>query len=235
MTVREMHYSFKLAKDRLDTLVNQDFNPAEIDWLLNEAQLLYVKRKYNPTFEVTEKVIKDLGNLVIKFPEQQPIAPTLVDGVYELNLSSLKYDHLYVISAYANVTEPNCTYKTILKPISHDDYLDALRDPFNKSSKEHILYNYGRSSDNVGTISMYLYPDTTQTVTNIIVEYIKAPSRISLGTYTYIDGVQYPETTSELSPHVHIDIVDLAVVIAATNIESPEYIQLKTMKLSLSN
>jgi hypothetical protein len=235
MTVREMHYSFKLAKDRLDTLVNQDFNPAEIDWLLNEAQLLYIKRKYNPTFEATEKITKDLANLVIKFPEQQPIIPSVVDGVYELNLSTLKYDHLYVISAYAKVTEPNCTYKTILKPITHDDYLDALRDPFNKSSKEHILYNYGRSSSNPVTLSMYVYPDPIQTVNEITVEYIKSPSRISLGTYTYIDGVQYPETTSELSPHVHIDIVDLAVIIASTNIENPEYIQLKTAKFSLSN
>lgn len=31
MTISELHYAFKLAKDRIDTLANQDFNVAEID------------------------------------------------------------------------------------------------------------------------------------------------------------------------------------------------------------
>lgn len=46
MDVRSLHYQFKLNKDRIDTLVNQDFNVAEIDWLLNEAQLIFVKQRF---------------------------------------------------------------------------------------------------------------------------------------------------------------------------------------------
>ena len=46
MDVKSMHYDFKLKMDRVDTLSNPDFNIAEIDWLLNEAQLVFVKNRF---------------------------------------------------------------------------------------------------------------------------------------------------------------------------------------------
>ena len=234
MTVQELHYQFKLSKDRVDTLSNQDFNPAEIDWFLNEAQLVYVKRQYDNTFETNERISKALSNLVVKKEEQGDLVPTNLNGVYELPLSLLKYPHLYIISGTAKVMSGTCTSTVVLKPISHDDYLDALRDPFNRSSKEHLLYNYGKSSETAMVTSMYMYPTIPSTVESVQLEYIKYPSRISIGTYTYIDGITYPPTTSELNEQSHVEIVDLAVVIASMNIESPEYIQLKTAKLGLA-
>jgi hypothetical protein len=77
---------------------------------------------------------------------------------------------------------------------------------------------------------MYIYPGD-YFIPSVYIEYIKYPSRVSFGNYTYLDGVNYPQTTLELSDLVHQEIVDLACQIAGLNTENPEYIQLKNQKI----
>ena len=105
MTIRELHYQFKINLDRVDSLSNPDFNAAEVDWLLNEAQLIFVKQRMSSRsnskqkgFEESQKRIDDLGNLVIKNPLQIGLVPTLVSpGIYELPFSSLTYPYLFLL------------------------------------------------------------------------------------------------------------------------------------------
>lgn len=108
-TIEEMHYDFRLKCDRVDSLTNQDFNPAEIDWLLNEAQEVILKTKYsiNNTyragFESTQKRYDDLSTLVIKHPRQEDLTPIDQDGIYEIPLSNLTYPYLFLIRAQVYV------------------------------------------------------------------------------------------------------------------------------------
>lgn len=105
MTIRELQYQFKINLDRIDSLSNPDFNAAEIDWLLNEAQLIFVKQRMSMRsnakqkgFEESQKRIDDLGNLVVKFPLQSGVVPTLVSpGIYEVPLSLLTFKYLFLL------------------------------------------------------------------------------------------------------------------------------------------
>lgn len=240
MTIRELQYQFKINLDRVDSLSNPDFNAGEIDWLLNEAQLVFIKQRMSMRsnskqkgFEESQKRIDDLGNLVIKFPLQVGVTPTLVSpGIYEFPLSSLTYPYLFLLDTWVEVqVNENCTKNIPLRFTQHDDYLQALKDPFYSSHEEFIPYNIGRSSSSVGE-SLYIY--SSFTVNTVFVEYIKYPSRVSLGTYPYIDGVTYPEQTLETAMHTHPEIVDLACTLAALSAQNPEYIQLKQTKLLIN-
>lgn len=234
MSIQELHYQFKLNLDRIDSLANPDFNPAEIDFLLNEAQLIFVKQRMGTTnmkrsgFETLQKRIDDLGNLVINFPIQPYITPILVSpGVYEVDLTTTLYPYLQLINAYVIVTNADCTLKIPLKFVQHDDITEALRDPFNKDSKEFIPYNIGKNSNNTGS-SIYIY--TTQNITSVAVEYVKYPKRVSFGNYAYIDGITYPPSTLETSEQTHREIVDIACQLAAQNSLNPEYITVREKK-----
>lgn len=236
MTITEAHYQFKLNMDRIDSLSTEDFNLAEIDWLLNEAALVFLKRRTSVSnkkqkgFEADQKRIDDLSTLVIKYPLQPGIIPTLVSGVYEMKLADLSFKYFQLVAISADVTvSANCIKKLQLKFIQHDDYIQALKDPFNSPSQEFLPYNFGRSSDGVST-SVYIYPGQLS-VNTVYPEYIKYPQKVSFGNYTYIDGVIYPPTTFDFPEHTHNEIIDIACEIAAMNIESPEYIQLKTQKV----
>jgi len=239
MTIEEAHYQFRLSMDRIDTLSNPDFNKAEVDWLLNEAQDIFIKQRIsalsNPKrlgFEASQKRIDDLSTLVVKYPLQPAITPTLDSGVYEVDLAELLYTYLHFLSGYCDLqVDATCTKQVLLKFVQHDDYREALSDPFNSPSLEYIPFNYGRSSstDHVST-SIYIYP-SDYTITNVYLEYLKRPQRVSFGNYTYINGVVYPATTFELPEHTHSEIIDIATQIASLAIENPEYIQLRNQKV----
>ena len=49
MTVEEMHYDFKLKFNKLDSQDYQNFQVPEIDWILNEAQWVFLKQRYGLT------------------------------------------------------------------------------------------------------------------------------------------------------------------------------------------
>jgi hypothetical protein len=243
MDVNSLHYEFKLKMDRVDSLSQQDFNVAEIDWLLNEAQLVFVKRRYsglsNPKqrgFENTQKRIDDLSTLVIKYPEQPPLTATLLDtGVYEVVLADTVAPYLFLVDAYTDLNvDADCIIRGVpLKFIQHDDIRRTLKDPFNEPSLEFIPYNIGRSSSGSGS-SIYVYGGKLPAsyINSVYIEYVKYPSRISFGGYQYINGVTYSTATSELPEQTHSELVDIACELAALNIENPEYIQLKQLKVA---
>lgn len=107
MTIKELHYNFKLNMDRVDSLNAPDFNVAQIDWLLNEAQMIFIKQRMSmysngkqKGFEQTQKRIDDLGTLVINFPLQPGIEPLLASpGIYELPVSNLSFTYLFLVSS----------------------------------------------------------------------------------------------------------------------------------------
>ena len=236
MDVKSLHFAFDLGMDRFGTLSKENFNKAEKDWLLNEAQMIFLKRRTSPRnnrnegFEASQKRIDDLSTLVIKHPLQPGIIPTLDSGVYILDLEDLEYTYYQLIDAYVDVTiSPDCIKSVPLKFIQHDDIRTVLRDPFNNGSLEFIPYNIGRNLTTTSS-SLFMYPNQL-VISKVYTEYIKYPSKVSYGNYVYIDGNTYAEATLEFPEHTHSEIVDIACQIAALNIESPEYIQLKSQKV----
>lgn len=242
MSIAELHYEFKLMKDRVDTLSTQGFRPEEIDWFLKKAQLRFIESRLAKEsnrrvqgFEASQKRIDDLSTLVIKYPLQQPIVPILDNGVYEVRLSNLSFPYLQLTSAYADVTiSQSCTKEVPLKFQQHDDYRTALRDPFNSPSLEFLPYNYGRSSNSATSSSLYIYP-ATYTVSNVYVEYVRYPKDPNLGNYQYLDGTTTTTQDLELPPHTHTEVVSLAVLIASLAIEDREALQFKAQDYALSD
>lgn len=239
MTIREAHYDFDLKMDRINSHSQTNFNKAEKDWLINEAGLVFLKQRSGTNnskrkgFENTQKRIDDLSTLVIKFPEQPFIVPTKVDtNIYEVDLSTLEYKYYALTRLYCQATIEGCVKTVPLRFIQSDDFNDILKDPFNSPSEEFFPYNLGKSSTS-NSQSIYIYP-LDAAITKVFVEYLKYPNKVSSGDYQYIDGVTYPEQTLEFPEHTHTEIIDLAVMIASTNIESPEYIQLKNSKLQIN-
>lgn len=153
-------------------------------------------------------------------------------GVYEVDLSNTLYTYLFYVSGTVDIVDENdCLTNVPLKFMQHDDYKEALRDPFNSPSLEFIPFNFGRSSSGTGT-SLYIYPGD-YTIPSVYIEYIKYPSRVSYGNYTYIDGINYPQTTLEVPEQAHQEVVNLACLIASLNTDNPEYVQLKSSKINI--
>lgn len=200
MVIQEMHFDFDIKLDKVDSLQKRTFNTAQKDWLLNEAQWVWLKNNYGKTqinpiaFEMTESKMQDLKNLHIKSPIPQPgITPTLVStSLYETPLNLLTYEMLFVTRMRAKITKGNCTKEVSVSNTQTDDLDEALQDPFHRPNftTGDVLSTYGRSSTNTSTLlnpegtgSVFIYTDGSFTVDSVYIEYIKHPNRMWFGNY----------------------------------------------------
>lgn len=236
MNIIEMHYDFDLKYDRVTSQYRQDFNRAEKDWLLNEAQYVVLKQRYGlhnnyqSGFESLQKRIDDLSSIHIKYPRQPYVTLTYHsdENIYELPLSSLEEEYwIFTSKGKVKVSEDDCDYVASVKLVQNDD--DVERDPFQNSYREEVNINFGKSSEEEGS-SIYFYPGSL-TLTEAYIEYLKKPNRMNFGGYEYIDGVTYNQTNCELPDMLHNEIVDIAVNIAAGIIENPNYARLTAEKV----
>lgn len=228
MTIDEMVYDFKLKADKVDTLSKQDFLVPQIDWFLNQAHEVYLKRYYgfqNPYrdgFEMSQKRVADLAVLHMKYPVQPAVALIPQDlNIYELPLDNLLYTPFVITRVQVElIDEDLCKTVASTKLAQNDDLNDILKDPFNNSTSNTVPINFGKSSGSGASI--FFYPGT-KTLGNAFVEYLKMPIKVWSGGYEYIDGVIYPKTNSEMPEHTHQDIVSTAVELAKLSVEDPSY------------
>lgn len=214
MNAASFHLAFKLGLDKSDSLNYPDFRPEEIDFFLNQAQERLVKQRYglnNPKkqgFEETQKRTEDLKGIV----KPVTIVPTAnnpsenkPNGVFVTLPSDLWLIINEEVSlTYLNPKGVSTTSRIKVKPTKHDDYDNLILDPFNKPYEGEVvrLMIDGKVELITGA--------STQTINNYYLRYIKKPDPISLSN----------NTTTDLSEHLHDEIVMEACRVVIEDIES---------------
>lgn len=229
MNINSLHYDFKTKFDKVDSTKRRNFLPAQIDWLLNEAAILFTNEIYKK-YEETQSTIDDLATITINSPEEQPfIVPTNNNGVYKFSSSSFLFKYKHLVRLRAEAAKTGCGTKVIkCVPKQHDDLSDVLESPFEDPSYEwrRIPYTQAKNSTTFGDTSFYLYTNNKFTITKVYPEYIKIPRRCFFGGYNSLDG-QYvigdPQVTLDLPESVHERVVDIAVREAAREIAIPNF------------
>ena len=215
MTAAEMVQNFKFRLDKADSLNYPNFENAEIDLLLNQATERIIKQRYGTTnvkrssFEETQKRTEDLKNLVVT-------APAILGFVTPNNINAdaafftLPTDHYFTIFEQCTISYTDCKGDTVqdtvpVVAIQHNDYNKTIDNPFNKPNENRVL----RLAED-GQIE--LIPDTGHLLVSYYLRYIRKPATI--------DSVNIPNVDSDLSEHLHDEIVDQAVLLALEDIES---------------
>lgn len=226
MTIAEAHNEFRQACDRLDSSSLPDLLVEQVDYLLNEAIVRYVKTRYSGNndfkmgFEEIQKRTEDLKTLV--FTEFPTISSVLTEtNIFKANLSSLYTDealtvpstkeYWFFVRCRARVVKNSCvsTYNKVLL-YQHDDLDDVMEDPFKRPSINELVGYYESGN-------LYIVCPSNVTIDKVKLTYIKKPVSV-------IYGTQYPtpvlDVDFDLPEHTHKEIIQLAVVIALENIES---------------
>ena len=79
MTIQEMHYDVKMKLNKIDSQQYRNLIVPQIDWILNEAQELFVKMIAEPRiashygYEIGQKTWMDIRSIV---EEEKEITPT---------------------------------------------------------------------------------------------------------------------------------------------------------------
>ena len=232
MTIQEMHYNFKMKLNKLDTNQYRNFEIPEIDFLLNEAILMFIKMtmnpRYNPIpgFEKTQRDRDDLKNLIVNNYQIQPNIDSVFPNEY---IYILPQDYMFYISSKIKLHNIQCGDKIgrlLIK--QHDDEFEIS--PFDKSS-----YEWGEVNAVFIDNAVKAFTDNNFDLKELYLNYLKQHPYVHFAegynTGTYINLKNETLTGHQdciLSEHTHNEIVDIAVLLAT------EALQLSDLNVKLS-
>lgn len=231
MTIDELHYDVKNKVNKLDSQQYKNLLVPEIDWVLREAEELFVKliafpRVYNHLgFERNQRSIDDIRTIV-----ESDVVLNVVN-----NEVVLPENYWHYIDSKATVSKNNCNaIKTKVIIRQHDDEFESS--PFDKSS-----YIWKEINAVFYKNKIKLFPEEGTTIENFCFSYIRKPVylhnalRHKGNKYVDLKGNNLSgQVTSELPDHTHREIVDIAVLLISGQIQSSDY-QIKQSKLALHN
>jgi len=230
MTTREMHYDFKQKFNKIDSQKNKGLLVPEIDWLLNEAIELFIKRVAQPKadnglgFEMSQRLIEDIKTLV-------------VGGTWNTvtnNVITLPSNYLYFVRGRLKLSKRNCKDKeAVLYIREHNDLFEESE--FYNSSFEWREVNGVYESQGIQT-----FTDGTFTINEAKLSYIRKPAYVhnaqdfGTGSYAHPSGVTLLGAVNcDLPDHTHREIVDIAVMLAACEVQTSD-LQGKISKLGFN-
>jgi hypothetical protein len=230
MTTREMHYDFKRKFNKIDSQKNRNILVPEIDWLLNEAAELFVKRVSNPKaenglgFESGQRIIDDIKTIV-------------VPGVWlpvVNNIISIPTNYLYYVRCRVKLTKNNCPSQEAVV------YIREHRDLFEESIFYSSSFEWREVNGVFTDQGIQCFTDGTFTINEAKLTYIRKwpyfhnAIDFSTGSYTDLNGVVLSGTVPcDLPAHVHREVVDIAVMLAASEVPTSDF-QLKAGKLGFN-
>lgn len=128
MHIADWHQDFKQKINKVDTQVNPDLRIPEIDWIFNEALLIYIDQKLK-LFELNQDVIDDI-NILVKSKEKET----------ENNIYPLESDYYSYVRCDVYASKNSCKdVKLNTRIVQHNDLYDVS--PFDKSSFEFRFIN----------------------------------------------------------------------------------------------
>lgn len=238
MTIQEMHYDFKMKLNKIDSEQYRNLKIPEIDWLLNEAQEIFIKSVAFPRvqnhlgFESSQRTIDDIRTIVL---ENVLLSKDNTASDTKEKVFTLPIDYMFYISAKVRIVKPQCGSKYVqLRIRQHDDEFEES--PFDNSS-----FEWGEVNATFDSKGLRVFTDGTFDIENIKLNYIKEPAYIHnaadfkpSGQYKSLKGIDlFNRQNCELPNQTHREIVDIAVMLASSNLDMQNF-QIKQAKLNLN-
>lgn len=246
MTIEEMHYDFKMKLNKIDSQQFRNFLIPEVDWLLNEAQELFIKMVAEPRlsfhlgFEKSQRNTDDIKMLVVE--------KSLVDNKkiqksvgYSCKRYDLPEDYMFFIRALVYGETGSCkNVPCVVKIKQHDDSNHIS--PFDKSS---IIWREINGMFIENRLELEL-PDISEEpesdLGDVLLTYLRKPKYmhyakgIEGGKYQLNETILLTEKQDcELSPHTHREIVDIAVMLASGQLQIQDPFKMTKLNLNQLN
>jgi hypothetical protein len=219
MVTREMHYDFKTKFNKIDSQKNRNLLVPEIDWLLNEAAELFVKKVSNPKtqnnlgFESSQRIIDDIKSIV-KPGTWLPVTN---------NIISLPSDYLYFVRCRVKLSKKNCKSQEAVL------YIREHRDLFEESTFYNGNFEWREVNGVYTDQGIQSFTDGTFTIDQAKLTYIRKwpyfhnAQDFGSGSYVLPSGVTLTGTVQcDLPAHTHREIVDIAVMLAASGVQTSD-------------
>ena len=230
MTTREMHYDFKKKFNKIDSQKNKNLLVPEIDWLLNEAAELFVKKVAQPKvdnglgFEMSQRIVEDIKSLVVGGTWTPVIN----------NVIALPPNYLYFVRCRVKLSKGSCKGKEAVL------YIREHNDLFEESQFYNASFEWREVNGIYESQGIQSFTDGTFTIDEAKLSYIRKMAYMhnaqdfGTGSYNHPSGVTLTGTVNcDLPDHTHREVVDIAVMLAASEVQTSD-LQTKVGKLGFN-
>jgi len=242
--LQESHNTVRQLVNKIGSQYSAGLFPAMIDWALNRAALIVLKRKYKfeegEGFELDQEAKDNLASLYVRSPQEQPaLVPTSAGNkygvVYEVKFSDLVYPYIHLAGATAKITKDKCGSKYVgLSEMNRNELDSVLVDPHKKSSYKwaKVWCDLGKDSTALTDTglpgSLYIYSCDDFRVDEVQIDYIKLPREVFYGGYN-------SPTHDAADPQVDFDfgnqdmieeICRTAATLITVGIQDPQLLQI---------
>lgn len=204
MTIQEIHNRIRLLYDQFDSNQYANFEDVELDDLINQTVVSYVKTRYtgnNYLRASAEEIQKRIDDLRLLIQQSTIGSPVVSAGYTNADQYTLPADYWFLLNAKAKVSfTDNCgnalTVDSPVKMVTHDEsgFDSDSSNPFKRPANKYVN---GIMHDNFLVI---LHGPNVST-TEVQIAYIQEPTPVNLAT----------NTTIPLADHTHEEIVELTV------------------------
>ena len=236
MDIKDMHYDFKKKLNKVDSNQYRNLLIPEIDWVLNEAQSIFIDLIAAPRapiihgFERNQKNIDDIYPLVV---DEEEINLSMSLG-QETVIAPIPERYLYYVKSFALISNEECKNEKT-RNIKIERHGDEFLTEFYKPSFTWRHVNGLFVKDGIK-----LYTDKTFKIDKLYLSYIKKPAYIHNaedfrnGSYKLPSGETLTgSVSSDLPSQTLREIVDIAVMITSGELQIPDY-QIKNEKIGLN-
>jgi hypothetical protein len=232
MLIHEMHYDFKIKANSIDSNKFSNFNVPEIDWVLNEAERIFVKtiafpRYKSPVnFEVNQRIKSDIHKIVINDKNFFTNVVPFDNNSYIYRTDQLNPPFWFFLSGKVLAEKNGCIKEIDLFEVSHGLLLD--KDPFSSSNFEWEEVNFTLISE-----GLKITTDGTFNITGVKLNYIRELPYMHnaqdhrnntynlLATGDTLTGRQ--NSLFSYSREICSEIVDIAVELAHMDLSDPRF------------
>ena len=234
MSIKDMHYDFKVRLNKIDSNQYRNIKIPEIDRKLNEAALIIVKsitrprRSINSVLQYNQRSMEDIRTLIV---DASPLTITQLDvKTFSVTLPENYFSYIKSEILASKGDCKNIKLEDIVR--RHEDKYEEVYDISSFEWRECNLNFTGN------TIKMFT--DTTFSIDSFKLDYIRQFAYMHNAEDFLSTGYALPNGTvltgfqdCELPEVLHTEIVDLAVLIASGEINALDY-QIKLNKFQIN-
>jgi len=206
MTGRQLQREFEMSASTFNEFKPFSFKGNEISYFLNESQSIYINKRLEHIKNKTENKQKSIDELSAITVKDTALVKDVPNSTTERDVYDFPSDYLYLINDRSNTVFCGTTK-------FYDNRLTKLEILYKILEHKYSSTIYKSPVSAITNNKLYIYNDGNFTVSGVTIDYVKD--------YTEIDVIA--DTTSDLDPNVHKELVQLAVTIALENIQSGRF------------
>lgn len=226
--VEELLYKLDMRLNKKSTLDSQTIPKADALFVLNEAQIKLIKQKlttnniYNLGFDSFTKRYEDLQGLVVNFEKVTATKTTSSYPAYTVNISSLTREYMFPIEMFTICSKGKCTKRTvpIVRLIRHGDVSTTMN-----NSNTNPSFEYQETVATISENDITIYTDSSFTIDEFYISYIRYPQKITLAGIPNIDGTTNITQNCELPSYLQDELLDIATQELAMETENNPQVQ----------